>query len=254
VKLKRTAKAPPAAQEAPADALETLLLAPQEIYQAFFQSIEPPLLDTALTHRSVVPGSPERSNERLEFLGDAVLGMVVGEYLFKTYPKRSEGELARARGIIVRKSTLAEAAVRVGLPQMLKISRSEAAAGGRERATILADAFEAILAAVYLSHGYQPAREFVLSALDPEIRSVGTRSDWRDAKTVLQEIRQGSGLSTPVYETVLETGDPHDRTFTVHVILDGQCAGEGIGKSKRDAQLAAATAALDRTNTSTENL
>lgn len=244
MKLKRTAEAPSAAQEAPAGA-ESSQPSP-EIYQAFFASIQPSLFELAITHRSVVPGAPERSNERLEFLGDAVLGMAIGEYLFKTFPKRSEGELARARGIIVRKSALADAAVRIGLPNILKISRAEAAGGGRERATILADAFEAILAAVYLSHGFEPAKEFILSALDPEIKSVGTRSDWRDAKTVLQEIRQGKGQTPPVYETVAETGQAHDRTFTVHVLLDGDCAGEGVGKNKREAQLVAAAAALDR--------
>lgn len=253
MKQKRTAESPPVDQEASADTLTQNAPAPQEIYQAFFQSIDPAFLEMALTHRSVVPGAPERSNERLEFLGDAVLGMVIGEYLFKTYPKRSEGELARARGIIVRKSTLADAAVRVGLPKILKISRSEAASGGRERATILADGFEAMLAAIYLTHGYQPAQEFVLSALDPEVKSIGTRSDWRDAKTVLQEIRQGRGLSTPVYETVTESGDPHDKTFTVQVILDGVCAGIGVGKNKRDAQLAAAAAALEQPGASIEN-
>jgi ribonuclease-3 len=246
MKLKRTAEAPSAAQEAPAGAESSL---PPEIYQAFFASIQPSLFELAITHRSVVPGAPERSNERLEFLGDAVLGMVIGEYLFKTFPKRSEGELARARGIIVRKSALADAAVRIGMPNILKISRAEAAGGGRERATILADAFEAVLAAVYLSHGFESAKQFILSALDPVIKSVGTRSDWRDAKTVLQEIRQGNGQSPPVYETVAETGQAHDRTFTVHVLLDGACAGEGVGKNKREAQLAAAAAALDSEGT-----
>lgn len=210
----------------------------------FFEKIDPALLELALTHRSMTPGAALRSNERLEFLGDSVLGMVVCEHLYATYPGRPEGELARAKSVVVRKSALAEAAVRSGVRDRLRLSRAEEGAGGRKRAAILADAFEAFLAAVYLTCGYEGARCVVMSALEPELSALTTRRDWRDAKTVLQEIRQGNHLSAPVYNTVLVDGEPHNRTFTVSVLLDGKVTGQGAGKSKRDAELAAAAAAL----------
>jgi ribonuclease-3 len=202
------------------------------------------LLRQALTHKSLVPDAPLTSNERLEFLGDAVLGLVVNEYLCRTFPDRSEGELAKAKALIVCKGALAEAARRLDLTPLIRLGRAEEAMGGRNRASIIADAYEALVAVIYAESGYAAACDFIQDSLAPEIREVGRARDWRDPKTVLQEMRQAERQSAPVYRVVTETGKPHDRTFAVEVMLDGQVVGTGVGKSKKEAQQAAATAAL----------
>lgn len=201
-------------------------------------------LRQALTHKSLVPDAPLESNERLEFLGDAVLGLVIAEYLCRTYPTRGEGELAKARALIVCKSALADAARRLDLPPLLRLGRAEEAMGGRSRSGIAADAFEALIAAIYLERGYDAARDFIRQALAPEIAQVGASADWRDPKSVLQERRQADRLSAPVYRVVAEQGKPHDKTFAIEVLLDGAVVGIGVGKSKKVAQQAAAEAAL----------
>jgi ribonuclease-3 len=204
-----------------------------------------PVLEQALTHKSLVPDDPLRSNERLEFLGDAVLGLVINEYLYKTFPKKMEGELAKAKALIVCQATLAAAARRLALIPLLRIGRSEEAMGGRNRASLIGDAFEALVAVLYQEYGYERARDFILTELAPEIAHVGTLSDWRDAKTILQEQRQGRRKSPPHYRLLKQEGLPHDRTFTIVVELDGQAVGQGIGKSKREAEQAAAQATLE---------
>ena len=205
---------------------------------------DPAALRQALTHKSLVPDAPLKSNERLEFLGDAVLGLVVAEHLTATFPDRSEGELAKARALIVCKTALAEAARRLDLAPLLRLGRAEEAMGGRNRASLVADAVEALIAVVYRESGYAAARDFILTILAPEVAAVAAVRDWRDPKTVLQERRQASHQSAPVYHVVAEQGRPHDRTFAVEVLLDGQVAGGGVGKSKKEAQQAAAEAAL----------
>ncbi len=203
------------------------------------------LLAQALTHKSLVPSAPLQSNERLEFLGDSVLGLVVNEYLCATFPQRSEGDLARAKSLIVCKSALADAAARLDITPLMRLGSAEEAMGGRSRASIIADAYEALVAVVYGESGYQAVREFILSTLAPEIAQVGASVDWRDPKSVLQEQRQAARLSPPVYHVTSEQGMPHDRTYTVQVSLDEQVAGVGVGKTKKDAERAAATAALE---------
>ena len=148
-------------------------------------------LHQALTHKSLVPEHPLDSNERLEFLGDSVLGLVVVEYLYAQFPQRGEGELAKAKALIVCKDALAAAARRLDLAPLIRLGRTEEAMGGRNRASIIADAFEALVAVIYLESGYQAARAFILDALGPEIAAVHAERDWRDPKTVLQEMRQG---------------------------------------------------------------
>ena len=202
------------------------------------------LLRQALTHKSLAPDAPLMSNERLEFLGDAVLGLIVAELLFIAYPERSEGELAKARAKIVCKSALAAAAARMDLAPLLRISRAEETRGGRNQSGIVADAVEALAAVVYRESGYAAAREFVLRALKTEIDAVGTTADWRDAKTTLQEYRQARHLSVPIYALAEESGAPHDRTFRIEVVLDGVVVSDGIGKSKKQAEQAAAVSAL----------
>lgn len=202
------------------------------------------VLKQALTHKSLVPEHTLDSNERLEFLGDSVLGLVVVEYLYGRFPTRGEGELAQAKALIVCKDALARAAGRLNLAPLMRLGRTEEAMGGRSRASIVADAVEALIAAVYRERGYPAARDFVLEILAPEIAGVSEERDWRDPKTVLQERRQAEHLASPVYVVTGEKGRPHDRTFTVDVLLDGAVVGTGKGKTKKEAQQAAAEAAL----------
>ena len=201
-------------------------------------------LRQALTHKSLVPERPLASNERLEFLGDAVLGLVIAEYLTTTFPDRAEGELAKVRALIVCKTALADAARRMDLAPLLRLGRAEEAMGGRSRASLVADAMEALIAVIYREGGYEAARAFILTTLAPEIADVAAVRDWRDPKTVLQENRQAAHQSAPVYRVVAEQGRPHNRTFVIEVLLDGQVVGSGVGKSKKEAQQAAAEAAL----------
>lgn len=201
-------------------------------------------LRQALTHKSLVPDHTLDSNERLEFLGDSVLGLVVVEYLYAQFPDRGEGELAKAKALIVCKDALAAAARRLNLAPLIRLGRTEEAMGGRNRASIIADAFEALVAVIYRESGYPAARDFILSALSPEIAAVNAVRDWRDPKTVLQEQRQAERLPVPLYKVADERGKPHDKTFTIHVLLDGEIVGIGIGKTKKEAQQAAAEVAL----------
>lgn len=201
-------------------------------------------LRQALTHKSLVPDHTLDSNERLEFLGDSVLGLVIVEYLYAQFPDRGEGELAKAKALIVCKDALAAAARRLDLAPLIRLGRTEEAMGGRNRASIIADAFEALVAVIYQESGYPAAREFILESLAPEIAAVNAVRDWRDPKTVLQELRQAEHLSAPIYQVTDERGKPHDKTFTIHVFLDGDVAGKGIAKTKKEAQQAAAQMAL----------
>ncbi len=206
-------------------------------------------LRQALTHKSLVPNSPLDSNERLEFLGDSVLGLVVNEYLCTVFPTRQEGELAKAKALIVCKSALADAARRLNLTPLIRLGRAEEAMGGRNRASIIADAYEALVAAIYNEAGYAAARDFILKTLAPEIALVTAVRDWRDPKSILQELRQGARLTAPVYRVVQEQGRPHDRTYTIEVFLDDHAVGQGIGKTKKEAEQDAAQAALEALNT-----
>ena len=201
-------------------------------------------LRQALTHKSLVPDRPLESNERLEFLGDSVLGLVIVEYLYAQFPDRGEGELAQAKALIVCKDALAAAARRMDLAPLIRLGRTEEAMGGRNRDSIIADAVEALVAVIYRESGYDAAREFLLGLLAPEIAAVGRNRDWRDPKTVLQERRQAEHRSAPVYQVTSERGKPHDKVFTIDVLLDGLVAGTGSGKTKKVAQQAAAEAAL----------
>ncbi|MGO8672603.1 MAG: ribonuclease III [Capsulimonadaceae bacterium] len=202
------------------------------------------MLRQALTHKSLVPHNPLASNERLEFLGDAVLGLVINEFLYGAFPHRKEGDLAKAKALIVCQSSLAEASRRLDILPLLQLGRPEEAMGGRNRASLAADAYEAVVAVIYLDRGYKAVQEFILRSLAEEIEQVNQSTDWRDAKTALQELRQGIHASPPVYRVAEEQGMPHDRTFVVEVVIDDEVAGTGVGKSKREAEQAAAEVAL----------
>jgi len=154
--------------------------------------------------------------------------------------------LAKARSLIVCKSSLAAAAARLGLTDLLMLGSSEEALGGRSRSSLIADAYEAVVAAISLAHGWERARDFILQTLAPETQHVLETEDWRDPKTAFQEWCQANGYRLPDYRIVAEKGRPHDRTFTAEVLVENIVCGSGVGKTKREAQQAAATQALTR--------
>jgi ribonuclease III len=208
--------------------------------------IDRSVLDKALTHRSYCAeqGIPE-SNERLEFLGDSVLGFVVTAFVYDEYPALPEGELAKLRASVVSAETLAELARRVELGAALRLGKGEDASGGREKSSILADAMEAVLAAVYLDGGLEVASRVILDALEEPIRVQAAGPGGSDFKTRLQELAAQRGDSLPRYQ-VRHEGPDHSRQFFAVVQLRGTIYGEGEGRSKKAAEQAAARVAWQR--------
>jgi ribonuclease-3 len=204
------------------------------------------LLLRALTHRSFEDDGP--NNERLEFLGDAVIEVLVSEHLFRSSPTDSEGALTRRRALSVSEPTLTAAARSIDLGAAIRMSRGEERTGGRERPSILSDAFEAVTAAVYLGGGIESARAFITAFLIPLIEGVKER----DFKSVFQEWAQEHLHETPTYKIVEEIGPDHGKEFRAHVMLGRKRAGEGAGHSKKEAQQAAALAALHAHNAPVE--
>jgi ribonuclease-3 len=205
------------------------------------------LLEQALTHRSYLGETTDmQSNERLEFLGDAVLGLVICEYLFSKYSDRSEGELAKAKAVAVSEPVLAESAKNLGLDKMILMSVGEEASGGRYRHSILADTFEALVAVIYLDIGLPAAIEFCLRALESILIDIERQEHIRDYKSLLQELTQGKRKKAPNYIVVKEEGADHDKTFLVEARLEGEVLGCGTGKSKKQAEQAAALEALEK--------
>jgi ribonuclease-3 len=205
------------------------------------------LLDQALTHASYLneSGADTQSNERLEFLGDSVLGMVIAHELFSHYPDAGEGELTRMRADIVRGTTLAAAAARMGLGEHLILGRGEEAAGGRTRERNLAGVMEAMVGAVYRAQGYRSARSFILRLLGPELAHLQKEGSQLDAKSSLQHLVQARWHEPPDYVTVEEETGGAGRRFTVEVRAAGSTLGRGEGASKREAQQRAAQKAVD---------
>jgi ribonuclease-3 len=203
------------------------------------------LLRQALTHRSSVGDDSPASNERLEFFGDSVLGVVISEYMFQRFPQWDQGALSKAKSAIVQESSLAEAGRRLGLDEMVIVGSGEEAAGGRRRTSILADAYEAVIGAVYLDRGFKKAHAFVLETLDFALQQVASgKMQLIDAKSKLQEITQARWKSTPVYRVTAEHGLPHEPSFEVEVLVNGTPLGQGSGRSKKEAEQAAAARAL----------
>jgi ribonuclease-3 len=209
----------------------------------------PTLLTRALTHRSYLnehPELPAEDNERLEFLGDAVLDFIVGEWLFRRFPEFAEGRLTSIRSATVRMETLSEIASHLGLGDQLRLGKGEAESGGRARQSLLADAFEAVIGALYLDQGLTAVRDMLEPILVDEIdRILNDQSD-RDAKSRLQEWSQATRNITPHYRTIKETGPDHAKWFTVEVYLGTEAAGQGKGSSKQLAAQAAAADALKK--------
>jgi ribonuclease-3 len=187
-------------------------------------------------------GAP--SNERLEFLGDAVLGLVVAGYTYDHYPEFAEGKLAKVRSAVVNARVLAQVAGRLGVGEVLLLGRGEEGSGGRAKASILADAFEAVLGSVYLDAGWDAARELVLRELGEAIERAGEEPDDFDHKSRLQEKAVRDGEGTPRY-VVVGSGPDHDRVYMAEVFLGGTRRGAGEGRSKKDAEQEAARAAWE---------
>ncbi|MGD9497894.1 MAG: ribonuclease III [Armatimonadota bacterium] len=184
-------------------------------------------------------------NQRLEYLGDAVLDLVFAAYLYETYPNMPEGDLTRLKAALVRKSALASVAREMGLSEYLLLGRGEEATGGRSKSSLLADLIEALVGAVFVSCGYERVRAFVLRHFAGLLQDVAARDSLSDDKSALQEVLQARGEPPPTYVVVSTEGPPHDRWFTVQAIYRGQVIGTGEGKSKRDAEQQAAAEALD---------
>lgn len=211
----------------------------------------PQLLERALTHSSYAneqtpSGVPFVDNERLEFLGDAVLDFVAGAWLYEKFPDLDEGRLTSMRAALVRVSTLADFARQLGLPEHLKLGKGEIDTGGRNRANILGDAFEALLGALYLDQGVEAVRDFLVPLLEQATPAIMQANLDRDAKSRLQEWSQGTLGVTPRYKLVATEGPDHARMFTVEVWLGDRVAGVGSGSSKQTAEQIAAREALEQ--------
>ena len=210
------------------------------LIDALGTDVDADLVDRAVTHRSFAyenGGLP--TNERLEFLGDSVLGLVITEELFRRHPDLPEGQLAKLRAAVVNSRALAEVARDLGVGQYLRLGRGEQASGGRDKSSILADAVEALIGAVYIDRGTEPARELVLrlfgGLLDGSAQ-LGAGLDW---KTSLQELAAGQSLGVPDYQ-VTESGPDHAKTFRATAFVGGEPVGEGEGRSKKEAEQRAA--------------
>jgi ribonuclease-3 len=209
------------------------------------------LLEQALTHRSFRPAGhegPVLSNERMEFLGDAVLGLVVSEMLFTCLAGHTEGEMARVKSVVVSEVSLAQIAQALGIQNYILIGRGEENSGGRSKRAILADATEALIGALYLDSGFAAAQRFVRRLFAPEISAVLENRHQKDYKTLLQELVQKRFKTYPRYNLVQKSGPDHDRTFRVRVLVDKREYGEGAGKNKKEAEQNAAEQAYGELN------
>ena len=198
------------------------------------------LLKTALSHSSYANEHKTESNERLEFLGDSVLSIIVSEYLFSRFPDVDEGELTKMRASLVCEKSLADFAEKIGLPDMLLLGKGEMAMGGNKRPSIVSDAFEAVLAAIYLDGGMKAAKSFVLRF----IQKHQMNGSFKDYKTALQEVIQKNPEEQLSYKLINESGPEHDKQFTVEVHLNSNVIGTGVGHSKKNAEQMAAKEAL----------
>ncbi|MCE9541502.1 ribonuclease III [Candidatus Kaiserbacteria bacterium] len=205
------------------------------------------LIEQAFTHRSHLnenraPG--REHNERLEFLGDAVLELVVTEFLFSKYPDKPEGDLTAIRAALVNTVSIADAATKLGMNEYLLLSRGEARDTGRARQIILANAFEALIGALYLDSGYMSAKDFIAKNIFQKTDDVVANRLWQDAKSKLQEIAQEQLGITPTYQLLGQSGPDHDKTFTIGAFIGAEKIASGEGRSKQEAEQVAAQKAL----------
>jgi ribonuclease-3 len=207
------------------------------------------LLGQALVHSSYINENPAlvaTTNERLEFLGDAILGFIIAEKLYHDFPHLSEGEMTRLRSALVRRETLARIAVAISLGDYLYLGRGEEASGGRHKPTNLAAVLEAVIAAIYLDQGLAITRDFILRLFGTELEKVARGGSWVDYKSQLQEFTQARWQLIPAYQVVEAVGPDHNRKFTVEVRVGDAVLGRGTGKSKRVAETEAAHSALEK--------
>jgi ribonuclease-3 len=207
------------------------------------------LLEQAFVHTSYCnegPGLEYSSNERLEFLGDAVLNLVVTDKLYREFPALSEGELTAIRASLVCRETLSELASSLELGNWLLLGRGEESSGGRAKASNLANAVEALIGALYLDQGIGKTRRFILKHLKRNLEEIKTGKIVGNYKALVQELIQGEGRPTPVYRLVEAIGPDHDKQFTVEILVDGQTLGRGMGGSKKAAESQAARAAWEK--------
>ena len=206
------------------------------------------ILLSAITHRSYLNENRDATqdhNERIEFLGDAVLELVVTDFLFRKYPEKAEGELTAIRAALVNTQSLAESSTELGVNDHLLLSKGEAKDTGRARQYILANAFEALIGAIYLDQGYGAAQQFIETHILPKTEEIVEKRLWQDAKSAFQEKAQENVSITPLYKTLKEEGPDHDRTFTVGVYLGEDLVARGEGNAKQEAEQDAARNALD---------
>lgn len=228
---------------------------------------DPLLLDRALTHSSSVPelrtargediafvGSAVQDNERLEFLGDAVLELLTSEYLVQSFPEWAEGQLSKSRARIVNAHSLEMAARRLQLGEHLRLGRGEEKTGGRDKPALLADAFEAVVAAMYLDGGLDPVRELLKRSVFEQALEDGERISESDRKSALQEFLQAKGDLPAEYRLAGETGPDHQKTFRVEVWIKGERMASAEGTTKKEAEQKAARGALEKLQLSGENL
>ena len=215
--------------------------------ELIYQFHDTGLLTTAMTHSSYANEHRDQhiqNNERLEFLGDSILGLVSADYVFHRYPNVPEGQLTKMRAAVVCEQTLYEVAKELGLDHLLLLGRGEEN-GGRKRPSILADSVEALIGAIYLDGGLESARTFILSFLPAKVDLAEQGGAFRDYKTALQEIVQKNRQETLCYRLSGESGPDHDKRFTVQVLLNRNIFAEGTGRSKKEAEQMAAKAALE---------
>jgi len=207
------------------------------------------LLEQALVHSSYVnenPGFALTSNERLEFLGDAILGFIIAEELYKRFPNLSEGEMTKLRASLVRQDSLSRVARAISLDNYLYLGRGEEASGGRRKPANLARALEAVIAAIFLDKGLATTKDFVLRSASQELNKALIQGAETDYKSRLQELTQARYQQTPAYKVIEATGPDHNRMFTVEVRVGDTVLGRGSGKSKKMAEAEAARSALDQ--------
>ena len=223
---------------------EQKLARAQEILDYRFDSEH--LLLSAITHPSATEGkSVKYSYERLEFLGDSVLGFVTAGYLFTHYPDLPEGDLTKLRAAVVCEGALDEIAHEIGIPEAIRLGHGEEMGGGRKRASILADATEALLGAIFMDGGIEPARAFVLRFIPHKVEVALAGGAFKDYKTMLQEIVQKNKQETLEYRLAGQSGPDHDKRFKMELLLNSNVFAEGIGKSKKEAEQMAAKKALE---------
>ena len=213
-----------------------------------FKSIK--LLNQAITHKSYVNeyNLKFKDNERLEFLGDSVLDLIIGEYSLKNFTNRMEGDLSKIRAALVNESNLSKIARSLNLGEYIQLGKGESQSGGCNKSSILANAFEAMVAAIYLDGGLKKTTKVILPLFKTDLHSLANTSSYRDFKSELQEYTQGKKIAIPVYKVEKEIGPDHNKIFQITVSINGKISGKGKGKNKKEGEQEAAKEALQKLN------